>query len=98
MSERPWTDQMRALVRLLGLMRREGRAGGKAVQLAMQWLRENQGVDPDAELARVMILSLCVVAGDADRQMERDLEERRCSEEVRYGQDQQQAQGQAGRA
>ena len=31
----------------------------------------------------VMILSLCVVAGDADRQMERDLEERRCSEEVR---------------
>ena len=30
----------------------------------------------------VMILSLCVVAGDADRQMERDLEERRCSEEV----------------
>ena len=29
----------------------------------------------------VMILSLCVVAGDADRQ----------SEEVRYGQDQQQA-------
>ena len=46
----------------------------------------------------MMILSLCVVAGDADRQMERDLEERRCSEEVRYGQDQQQAQGQAGRA
>ena len=44
----------------------------------------------------VMVLSLCVVAGDADRQME--LEERRCSEEVRYGQDQQQAQGQAGRA
>jgi hypothetical protein len=39
----------------------------------------------------MMILSLCVVAGDADRQMERDLEERRCSEEVRYGQDQQQA-------
>lgn len=39
----------------------------------------------------VMILSLCVVAGDADRQMERDLKERRCSEEVRYGQDQQQA-------
>ena len=31
----------------------------------------------------VMILSLCVVAGDADRQMERDLEERRCSEEGR---------------
>lgn len=31
----------------------------------------------------VMILSLCVVAGDADRQMERDLEERRCSEEMR---------------
>ena len=28
----------------------------------------------------VMVLSLCVVAGDADRQMERD---RRCSEEVR---------------
>ena len=32
----------------------------------------------------VMILSLCVVAGDADRQMERDLEERRCSEEVSH--------------
>ena len=31
----------------------------------------------------MMILSLCVVAGDADRQMERDLEGRRCSEEVR---------------
>ena len=31
----------------------------------------------------VIILSLCVVAGDADRQMERDLEERRCSKEVR---------------
>ena len=39
----------------------------------------------------VIILSLCVVAGDADRQMERDLEGRRCSEEVQYGQDQQQA-------
>jgi len=39
----------------------------------------------------MMILSLCVVAGDADRQMERDLEGRRCSEEVQYGQDQQQA-------
>lgn len=31
----------------------------------------------------MMILSLCVVAGDADRQMERDLEDRRCSEEGR---------------
>ena len=31
----------------------------------------------------VVVLSLCVVAGDADRQMERDLEDRRCSEEVR---------------
>jgi len=30
----------------------------------------------------VMVLSLCVVAGDADRQMER--EERRCSEEVSH--------------
>lgn len=30
----------------------------------------------------VMILSLCVVAGDADRQMERDLEEQHYSEEV----------------
>ena len=45
--------QVRALVRLLGLMRREGRAGRKTVQLAMQWLRE-KGVDPDAELARVL--------------------------------------------
>ena len=52
MSERPWTDQMRALVRLLGLMRREGRTGRKTVQLAMRWLRE-KGVDPDAELALV---------------------------------------------
>ena len=40
MSERPWTDQMRALVRLLGLMRREGRAGGKAVKQAMDAVRD----------------------------------------------------------
>ena len=39
MSERPWTDQMRALVWLLGLMRREGRAGGKAVKQAMDAVR-----------------------------------------------------------
>lgn len=50
------------------------------------------------EVLGFVTASLCVVAGDADRQMERDLEERRCSEEVRYGQDQQQAQGPAGRA
>ena len=40
MSERPWTDQMRALVWLLGLMRREGRAGGKAVKQAMDAVRD----------------------------------------------------------
>ena len=93
MSERPWTDKMRALVRLLGLMRRQGNVSGKAVKWAIdavrrggvgvrvlrecgtvpgtlrffefedeqgrrrmateQWLRE-KGVDPDAELARVL--------------------------------------------
>ena len=40
MSERPWTDKMRALVWLLGLMRREGRAGGKAVKQAMDAVRD----------------------------------------------------------
>lgn len=40
MSERPWTDQMRALVRLLGLMRREGNVSGKAVKRAMDAVRD----------------------------------------------------------
>ena len=39
MSERPWTDKMRALVRLLGLMRREGDVSGKAVKRAIDAVR-----------------------------------------------------------
>ena len=39
MSERPWTDKMRALVRLLGLMRREGNVSGKAVKWAIDAVR-----------------------------------------------------------
>ena len=40
MPERLWTDHMRALVRLLGLMRREGRAGRKTVQHAVDAVRD----------------------------------------------------------
>jgi hypothetical protein len=40
MSERPWTDQMRALVWLLGLMRREGNVSGKAVKRAIDAVRD----------------------------------------------------------
>ena len=39
MSERPWTDKMRALVRLLGLMRCQGNVSGKAVKQAMDAVR-----------------------------------------------------------
>ena len=39
MSERPWTDKMRALVRLLGLMRRQGNVSGKAVKWAIDAVR-----------------------------------------------------------